>query len=102
MSSLKNVDFLALGTEIGKLVKEKNVAYGDAFAQAEQILKILYPRGVTPDRYLDMLATVRVLDKLFRIATAKDAFGESPWRDIAGYGLLGYAASIEDANKICT
>ena len=34
-------------------------------------------------------AVVRVLDKLFRIATDRDALGESPWRDIAGYGLLG-------------
>jgi hypothetical protein len=31
------------------------------------------------------------LDKLFRIATARDALGESPYRDIAGYGLLGAA-----------
>jgi len=26
------------------------------------------------------------------VATKKDAFGESPWRDIAGYALLGIAA----------
>jgi cell division protein FtsB len=26
---------------------------------------------------------------MMRIATDKDAFGESPFQDIAGYGLLG-------------
>jgi len=29
------------------------------------------------------------VDKLFRIATDKDALGESTYRDIAGYGILG-------------
>lgn len=78
-----------LGTEIGRLVQEKNTAYGDAFAKSGEILRILYPDGVRPEQYRDMLAIVRILDKLFRIATAKDAFGESPFRDVAGYGLLG-------------
>lgn len=36
-----------------------------------------------------MLCLVRILDKMFRIATDKDALGESPYRDIAGYGILG-------------
>ncbi len=36
-----------------------------------------------------MLAITRIIDKLFRIATKKDAFGESPFKDIAGYGILG-------------
>ena len=38
-----------------------------------------------------MLTIVRIVDKLFRITNQKDAFGESPYRDIAGYGLLGTA-----------
>lgn len=29
--------------------------------------------------------------RAFRAATDRDALGESPWRDIAGYGLLGAA-----------
>jgi sulfate transport system permease protein len=41
------------------------------------------------EQYDDMLCIVRIIDKLFRIATAKDAFGESPYGDITGYGLLG-------------
>lgn len=39
----------------------------------------------------DALCVVRILDKLFRIATDRDALGESPYVDIAGYALLGAA-----------
>ena len=60
-----------------------------------QLLKVLYPNGVQPEQYKDMLATVRIVDKLFRIATKKDAFGESPFKDIAGYGILGVASDEE-------
>ena len=56
-------------------------------------MKILYPNGISSDQLEDALAIVRILDKLFRIATDKDALGESPYRDIAGYGLLGAARS---------
>ncbi len=78
----------ALGKQIGALVDEKNAAYGDSFHKSGEILKVLYPNGVQPEQYQDMLAIVRVIDKLFRIATDKDALGESPWNDIAGYALL--------------
>lgn len=77
-----------IGRTIGKLVDEKNKAYGDSFKHAGEILKVLYPAGVRPDQYQDMLYTVRVIDKLFRIATHKGAFGENPAQDIAGYSIL--------------
>jgi hypothetical protein len=48
----------------------------------------LYPDGVKPEQYVDLLVTVRIVDKLFRIANRKDALGENPWQDIAGYGIL--------------
>jgi hypothetical protein len=82
-------DFVTLATEIGKLVAEKNAAYGSSFAKCGEFLRILYPDGIQPDQYHDALLIVRIFDKLMRIATAKDALGESPYRDIAGYGLLG-------------
>mgnify|MGYP003657454418 CR=1 FL=1 len=80
-----------IGVEIGKLVQEKNLAYGDSFGQARLILEVLYPDGIRPDQYLDALAITRVIDKLFRLANKKDAFDESPWRDICGYAILGVA-----------
>ncbi len=80
-----------IATEIGRLVQEKNEAYGDSFGQACRILEVLYPEGIQPNQYRDALAITRVIDKLFRLANKKDAFGESPWRDICGYAILGIA-----------
>lgn len=88
-------DFVAAAKEVGELVAEKNKAYGDAFGRSGAILKILYPSGVAPEQYDDMLAVVRVLDKLFRIATDKDALGEDPWRDVTGYGVLSIVRNLK-------
>jgi hypothetical protein len=82
-----------LGQRVGALVDVKNKAYGSAFDDAGDFLKLLYPRGITPDQYGDALALVRIFDKMKRIATNKDALGESPYQDIAGYGLLGLKRS---------
>ena len=84
-------DFEKIGNDIGKLVAEKNQAYGDSFGQACKILEVLYPDGIETNQYKDALAITRVIDKLFRLANKKDAFGESPWRDICGYAVLGVA-----------
>ena len=84
-------DYVELGKEVGKLVVEKQVAYGDSFGRSGVVLRALYPKGVKPEDYDNMLAIVRIVDKLFRIATDINALGESPFRDIAGYGLLGTA-----------
>jgi len=81
--------YTELAERIGKLVDEKNAAYGSSFDQAGDFLKLLYPDGIPVDSYTDMLCVVRIFDKLKRIATRKDAFGESPYGDIVGYGLLG-------------
>jgi hypothetical protein len=90
-------DFLLeVATKIGELVEEKNAAYGDSFAKSEEIMKILFPDGVPVDQYRDLLAVTRILDKLFRIATNKDAFSEDPWRDIAGYAILAVANHEEE------
>ena len=96
----KNPDrFLEVANDVGSLVKQKNQAYGDSFNKASQILKVLYPNGVEPSQYTDMLAVTRVLDKLFRLATRKDAFGESPWKDICGYSILGIANDLEENDE---
>jgi len=98
----KGQQFIDIGTAVGTLVKEKNAAYGDAFAQSGKILRVLYPDGIKPEQYEDMLGVCRVLDKLFRVATKKDAFGESPWNDVAGYGILGVARdkALRDEKKL--
>ena len=80
-----------IGNEIGRLVQDKNEAYGDSFGRASEVLAVLYPEGIRVDQYSDALAITRVIDKLFRLANKKDAFGESPWKDICGYAILGVA-----------
>ena len=84
-------DYKKIGLEVGRLVQEKNQAYGDSFGRACEILEVLYPEGIKPEQYRDALAITRLIDKLFRLANKKDAFGESPWKDICGYAMLGIA-----------
>lgn len=88
---MTNETYEEIGQQVGQLVDEKNAAYGSSFAESHKILSVLYPDGITPEQYTDALAIIRVIDKLFRIATNKDAFGETPWQDIAGYAILGVA-----------
>ncbi len=66
-----------------------------------EIGQLLFPGGVPPTRMGDALLLVRIFDKQMRIATDQDAFGESPWRDIAGYGLLGARVHEERKKHEC-
>ena len=84
--------FKKTAKEIGELLVVKNTAYGNSFNTSGEILRVLYPEGVRPDQYEDLLAIARIIDKLYRIASkedGKDQMGESPYRDISGYGILG-------------
>lgn len=84
-----------IALEVARLVKDKQVAYGDSFGKSGQILRILYPYGISHEQMDQALTIVRVLDKLFRIANEPDAFGESPWADIIGYGLLAEGRRVQ-------
>lgn len=77
-----------IAASIGALVAAKNAAYGDSFHECAEFLCLLYPQGVHPGQYQNLLAIVRVWDKLKRIATNQDPYGENPWQDIAGYSIL--------------
>lgn len=90
-----------IGTEIGALVTEKNAAYGSSFNRVAEFLTILYPTGVTVAQYTDMLCLARIFDKMMRIANRKHAFNESPYEDIAGYGILGAALDRERGKAAC-
>jgi carbon-monoxide dehydrogenase large subunit/6-hydroxypseudooxynicotine dehydrogenase subunit gamma len=46
----------------------------------------LHGAAKVPHKNKETLA--RVFDKMMRIANKKDAFGESPWKDIGGYSIL--------------
>lgn len=83
------------GRKLGQLVDSKQKQYGDSAGRTGAIMKSLYSEGIPVHAYDDALLVVRVIDKLCRIAQrgadGKDLGGESPWRDVAGYGLLGEA-----------
>jgi hypothetical protein len=83
-----SVDYDEIALSVAALVKEKQLAYGDSFGKSGQILRILYPLGISHEQMDQALTIVRVLDKLFRIVTDRDALGESPWADVIGYALL--------------
>lgn len=92
----KDSIFVEIGKKIGNIVQEKNAAYGDSFSRSEEILRVLYPDGVKPENYRNFLMITRIIDKLFRIATSKDAFGENPAMDIAGYSILSVWKDIQE------
>lgn len=89
-------DLVKSAADLVALLVEKQKAYGDSFEKAGGVLEILYPDGAKLEQYTDMLAITRVIDKLFRIANRKDAFQESPWKDIAGYALLSAVKGAKD------
>jgi len=92
-------EYERLGAAIGITVAQKQEAYGDAFGKSGDVLRIIYPDGIRPEQYDDALAVTRIIDKLFRIATDRDALGESPYRDIAGYGILGASKGNHNGSR---
>ena len=80
--------YASIGWKVGKLVFEKQEAYGDSFGRSGECLRQMFPEGVSPDQYTDILTIARILDKLFRIANDPEAFDENPYQDIVGYALL--------------
>jgi len=94
--------FTELAKGIADLVTEKEKAYGSAFDKAGDFLKVLYPDGIKPEQYKDMLCIVRVFDKLMRIATSYEGTEEKKvdaYSDLMGYGLLGLRASLAEIKQ---
>ena len=81
--------FSQLGDQVGKLVHDKQRAYGDSFGRSGECLRQMFPEGIRLDQYDDLLTIARILDKLFRLANDPQAFAENPYQDIVGYALLG-------------
>ena len=92
------IEYEEIGRRIGALVAEKNFSYGNSFENSGEIMKFLFPNGIPPEKYKISLALVRILDKIFRIATNPGYNNEDPWRDIAGYCIL--MAGYESKDKI--
>ena len=93
---MKNLDYEQIGSYVGKLVKVKQKAYGDSFGRSGECLRKMFPDGIKPEQFDDLLTIARILDKLFRIASDPTAFDENPYQDIVGYGLLGMKRHTKD------
>ena len=83
--------FEKIASDLSTILSMKNEAYGNAFDKTTEILKLLYPNGITVEQYKDVHVIIRMLDKISRIARDNDPFGESPYKDLAGYSILALA-----------
>lgn len=92
--------FAELGLEVGKLVDEKQKAYGDSVTKCYEIMKVLLQdyhdeknhTYTIPESLLEiMLLDVRKIDKLNRRFSNPDGdlMNENPFKDDVGYSLLG-------------
>jgi hypothetical protein len=92
LTHLEKTDRLReLATGLGDLLADKQAQYGDSVGATSEILRQLYPDGITPENYDGLQLVVRILDKLKRVAThglGNDLGRENPMLDVAGYGLL--------------
>jgi len=88
MQNTRKPNFEQIGKDIGELVQAKNIAYGDSYNHSGEIMKFLFPDGIPPEKYIIALALVRILDKIFRLATNPTYNNENCWKDIAGYCIL--------------
>jgi len=91
--------FTTEAINLAELVTKKQIAYGDSFGRSAKVIAVLYPDGIRREHFQDALAVIRIIDKLFRIANQKHAFDEDPWRDIAGYALLGVVKKQTEKNE---
>lgn len=89
----------AAATGLGRLLDEKNAAYGDSMRVAPLVLAAIFPNGVAPDQYPLLLAFVRIIDKMNRMASDPEYGGEDPAMDLAGYGLLLASRDLKAAAK---
>ena len=80
-----------LANDIGKMADAKNESYGNAVVGGTvEILSVLFPNGIPKESYEDLPVLVNIINKMLRISHGnKSDFHESPYRDIAGYALLG-------------
>lgn len=82
--------------DVACLVEKKNVSYGNSFNVSGEFLRLLWPQGVPVESYSDMLSFIRTFDKMKRLATEPNAFGEDARQDMVGYALLNLVRRVEE------
>jgi len=91
----KSLTLERMGLILGKVLKGKNIAYGDYFAKSPKLLEFLFPNGIKPDQYGIAIFILRIGDKIGRMVANNDPGGESPAFDIAGYAMLQQLTSVK-------
>ena len=81
--------YVGVAANIGALAEGKLAAHGDTIGNTGKILRLLYPNGINPEQYDDMLTISRILERLCCVATDDQALGEALFTDIAEAGILG-------------
>lgn len=99
IESSADYDYEGKARNVGKLVHEKQIAYGNSVDASFQVMKAFLARYrlsdgsyKIPESLLQhILLQVRIVDKQNRIFTNPngDLMDESPYTDILGYALLG-------------
>lgn len=82
--------------KITGLLEEKNASYGDSIGTSAQAFKLLYPEGIKPEQYGNVLILIRIWDKMKRIAAGHS---EDSWQDIAGYAIRMCRDEEKDSYK---
>jgi hypothetical protein len=81
--------FALLGMELGDLCDQKNKAYGDSAFVVSDVLKVLCPNGIPPEKYELITILSRCMDKWARLLrVGNNELGEDAARDLVGYSLI--------------
>lgn len=102
------MSFKQKGQKIGELVDLKQKAYGNAITKTNKLLEVFLEDYKNDDNTYTIPASllkhialqVRIMDKMNRIFSNPDGdlMQESPYNDVAGYGLLGSELLNESDN----
>ena len=75
-------NFREILNDMADLLEKKDRAYGGANTRTARIMEVLYPNGIQPEEYVQVLAITRIVDKLCRQSVTDDP---ENWKDILGY-----------------
>lgn len=102
---MQNKSFEQLGQEIGVLTDNKQKAYGNSVDKTFELMKVFLREYrnedgtyTIPESLLrHLLLQVRIIDKQNRIFSNPDGdlMNESPYKDLAGYSLIGVNMSAQ-------
>jgi len=76
--------FKEIADKIGSMVEEKNVQYGDSYANTQKFLDILYPESIPVEKFSDIVCIIRIFDKLKKVAAQVESDEENPYADLIG------------------